>query len=165
LISISSLETAITKLEEDLHHLHYQLCDARNERLLAENKPECLLPTASDCQPSTACDCTREEVSYLQIQSSNLFLKSHLFYYENCDCFFVNFLFKPEQTLRYSRFKDYHQVEDGLSTEPEDQQDDEKDAEDGEHVSLNMLVEKHQDVSLTGLLEHILHTLHGTYEN
>lgn len=109
LISISSLETAITKLEEDLHHLHYQLCDARNERLLAENKPECLLPTASDCQPSTACDCTREE---------------------------------PEQTLRYSRFKDYHQVEDGLSTEPEDQQDDEKDAEDGEHVSLNMLMQE-----------------------
>jgi hypothetical protein len=155
LISISSLETAITKLEEDLHHLHYQLFDARNERLLAENKPECLLPTASDCQPSTACDCTREEVSYLQIQSSNLFLKSHLFYYENSDCFFVNFLSKPEQTLRYSRFKDYHQVEDGFSTEPED----------GEPVSLDMLVQKHQDVSLTGLLERVLHTLPGTYEN
>ncbi|XP_066377135.1 uncharacterized protein [Miscanthus floridulus] len=93
LISISSLEIAITKLEEDLNHLHYQLCHARNERLLAENKPGCLPPTASDCQASTICDSTGEE-------------------------------------------------------------DDEKDAEDGERVSLNMLLEKHQDVSLTGLLEH-----------
>ncbi|XP_066377137.1 uncharacterized protein [Miscanthus floridulus] len=70
-----------------------KLCHARNERLLAENKPGCLPPTASDCQASTICDSTGEE-------------------------------------------------------------DDEKDAEDGERVSLNMLLEKHQDVSLTGLLEH-----------
>ena len=55
--------------------------------------------------------------------------------------------------LRELRFKDYQCKED-FSTEPEDQQDDEKDAEDGERVSLNMLLEKHQDVSLTGLLEH-----------
>ncbi|CAD6335667.1 unnamed protein product [Miscanthus lutarioriparius] len=121
LISLSSVEIAITKLEEDLNHLHYQLCHARNERLLAENKPGCLLPRASDCQPSTACDCTGRE---------------------------------PEQMLRDLRFRDYHPVEQDFSTEPEDQQDDEKDAEDGERVSLNMLLEKHQDVSLTGLLEH-----------
>jgi hypothetical protein len=71
------LEIAITKLEEDLNHLHYQLCHARNERLLAENKPGFLLPTASDCQASTVCDSTGEEVSYLQ--SLNLFLELHLF--------------------------------------------------------------------------------------
>jgi len=53
--------------------------------------------------------------------------------------------------LRELRFKDYQCKED-FSTEPEDQH--EKDAEDGERVSLNMLLEKHQDVSLTGLLEH-----------
>jgi hypothetical protein len=45
-------------------------------------------------------------------------------------------------------------VEEDFSTEPEDQQNDEKATEDGERVSLNMLLEKHQDVSLTGLLEH-----------
>lgn len=56
--------------------------------------------------------------------------------------------------IRDLRFRDYHPVEEDFSTEPEDQQDDEKDAEHGERVSLNMLLEKHQDVSLTGLLEH-----------
>ncbi|RLN13592.1 hypothetical protein C2845_PM09G22410 [Panicum miliaceum] len=61
LISIASLEIAITKLEEDLNHLHYQLRHARNERLLAENNPGCLLPS-SDCQPSTACDSIEEEI-------------------------------------------------------------------------------------------------------
>ncbi|XP_034591079.2 uncharacterized protein [Setaria viridis] len=121
LISIASLEIAITKLEEDLNHLHYQLCHARNERLLAENNPGCLLPSPSDCQPSTACDFTEEE---------------HV------------------SMLRDLGFSDYHSVEEDVSTEPEDKQDGEKDTEDRERVSLNRLLEKHQDVSLTGLLEH-----------
>ncbi|CAL5040196.1 unnamed protein product [Urochloa decumbens] len=120
LISIGSLEVAITKLEEDLNHLHYQLCHARNERLLAENNPGSLLPTSSVCQPSTACDCMGEHVSM----------------------------------LRDLEFRDYHSMEEDFSTEPEDQQDDEKDTEARVRVSLNRLLEKHQDVSLTGLLEH-----------
>ncbi|CAL5049867.1 unnamed protein product [Urochloa decumbens] len=120
LISIASLEVAITKLEEDLNHLHYQLCHARNERLLAENNPGSLLPTSSVCQPSTACDCMGEHVSM----------------------------------LRDLEFRDYHSMEEDFSTEPEDQQDDEKDTEARVRVSLNRLLEKHQDVSLTGLLEH-----------
>jgi len=37
--------------------------------------------------------------------------------------------------LRDLRFRDYHPVEQDFSTEPEDQQDDEKDAEDGERIS------------------------------
>ncbi|PUZ59345.1 hypothetical protein GQ55_4G033400 [Panicum hallii var. hallii] len=121
LISIASLEIAITKLEEDLNHLHYQLCHARNERLLAENNPGCLLPTSSDCQPSTACDCTGE---------------------------------KHVSMLRDLGFRDYHSMEEDFSTEPEDHQDDEKETEGRERVSLNRLLEKHRDVSLTGLLEH-----------
>ncbi|KAG2608176.1 uncharacterized protein LOC120668590 isoform X2 [Panicum virgatum] len=121
LISIASLEIAITKLEEDLNHLHYQLCHARNERLLAENNPGCLLPTSSDCQPSTACDCTGEE---------------HV------------------SMLRDLGFRYYHSMEEDFSTEPEDLQDDGKDSEDRERVTLNRLLEKHRDVSLTGLLEH-----------
>ncbi|CAL5041153.1 unnamed protein product [Urochloa decumbens] len=119
LISIASLEVAITKLEEDLNHLHYQLCHTRNERLLAENNPGCLLPASSDCQPSTAC-CTGEHVSM----------------------------------LRDLEFRDYHSMEEDFSTEPEDQQDDEKDTEARVRISLDRLLEKHQDVSLTGLLEH-----------
>ncbi|CAN6200682.1 unnamed protein product [Urochloa humidicola] len=121
LISIASLEIAITKLEEDLNHLHYQLCHARNERLLAENNPGCLLPTSSDCQPTTACDCTGEE---------------HV------------------SMLKDLEFRDYHSMEEDFSTEPEDQQDDEKDTKARVRVSLNRLLEKHQDISLTGLLEH-----------
>ncbi|XP_008644977.1 uncharacterized protein [Zea mays] len=121
LISISSLEIAITKLEEDLNHLHYQLYHARNERFLAENKPGYLLPTRSDCQPSTACNCTWEE---------------------------------PEQMLRELIFRDYHSVQEDFSTEPEDQQDDEKYVKGRERVSLNMLLEKHQDISSTGLFVH-----------
>ncbi|PVH47307.1 hypothetical protein PAHAL_4G033200 [Panicum hallii] len=121
LISIASLEIAITKLEEDLNHLHYQLCHARNERLLAENNPGCLLPTSSDCQPSTACDCTGE---------------------------------KHVSMLRDLGFRDYHSMEEDFSTEPEDHQDDEKETEGRERVPLNRLLEKHRDVSLTGLLEH-----------
>lgn len=73
---------------------------------------------------------------------------------------------------------DYHSVEEDFSIEPEDQQDNEKDTEGGERVSLNMLLEKHQDVSLTGLLDHrdeevllctafifLSFTHLGTYEN
>jgi hypothetical protein len=90
LISIASLEIAITKLEEDLNRLHYQLCHTRNERLLSENNPGCLLPTPSDCQPSTACDFTEEGVSYLH--SFNLIFKLHFFYYAVSHCFFVTFL-------------------------------------------------------------------------
>jgi len=120
LISVASLEIAITKLEEDLNHLHYQLCHARNERLLAENNPGCLLPS-SDCQPSTACDSTGEEHASM---------------------------------LRDLEFRDYHSMEEDFSTEPEDQQDDEKETEGRERVSLNRLLEKHRDVSLTGLLDH-----------
>ncbi|KAG2613889.1 uncharacterized protein LOC120704312 [Panicum virgatum] len=120
LISVASLEIAITKLEEDLNHLHYQLCHARNERLLAENNPGCLLPS-SDCQPSTACDSTGEEHASM---------------------------------LRDLEFRDYHSMEEDFSTEPEDLQDDEKETEGRERVSLNRLLEKHRDVSLTGLLDH-----------
>ncbi|CAN6173388.1 unnamed protein product [Urochloa humidicola] len=120
LINVASLEIAITKLEEDLNHLHYQLCHARNERLLAENNPGCLLPTSSDCQPSTACDCTGDE---------------HV------------------AMLRELELRVYHSMKEDFSTEPEDQQDDEKDTEARVRISLNSLLEKHQDVSLTGLLE------------
>ncbi|KAJ1254498.1 hypothetical protein BS78_10G242200 [Paspalum vaginatum] len=121
LISIASLETAVTKLEEDLNLLHYQLFHTRNERLLAEINQECLLLTSSDCQLSTACNSTCEE---------------------------------HESMLRDLRFRDCHSVEEDFSTEPEDQQDDVKDTEDGERVSLNSLLEKHQDGCLTGLSEH-----------
>ncbi|KAF8687439.1 hypothetical protein HU200_043132 [Digitaria exilis] len=121
LISIATLEIAITKLEEDLNHLHYQLCNARNERLLAESNPGFFLPTSSDCQPSTACDCAGEEHGSM---------------------------------LRDLGFRDYHSMEEDISTEPEDVQDDKKDTEERERVSLNRLLEKHKDVSLTGLLEH-----------
>jgi len=56
--------------------------------------------------------------------------------------------------LRDLEFRDYHSMEEDFSTEPEDLQDDEKDSEDRERVTLNRLLEKHRDVSLTGLLEH-----------
>ncbi|KAK3134434.1 hypothetical protein QOZ80_6AG0549100 [Eleusine coracana subsp. coracana] len=55
MISIASLEIAVSKLEKDLNHLHYELCYIRKERLLAENYPGCLLPTSSGCEPSTIC--------------------------------------------------------------------------------------------------------------
>lgn len=47
IISISCLEITISKLETDLNDLQYQLYHVRNERLLAENNPECELPTSS----------------------------------------------------------------------------------------------------------------------
>jgi hypothetical protein len=56
--------------------------------------------------------------------------------------------------LRDLGFRDYHSMEEDFSTEPEDHQDDEKETEGRERVSLNRLLEKHRDVSLTGLLEH-----------
>lgn len=56
--------------------------------------------------------------------------------------------------LRDLGFRDYHSMEEDISTEPEDVQDDKKDTEERERVSLNRLLEKHKDVSLTGLLEH-----------
>jgi hypothetical protein len=56
--------------------------------------------------------------------------------------------------LRDLGFSDYHSVEEDVSTEPEDKQDGEKDTEDRQRVSLTRLLEKHPDVSLTGLLEH-----------
>ena len=56
--------------------------------------------------------------------------------------------------LRDLEFRDYHSMEKDFSTEPEDQQDDEKETEGRERISLNRLLEKHRDVSLTGLLDH-----------
>ena len=56
--------------------------------------------------------------------------------------------------LRDLGFRYYHSMEEDFSTEPEDLQDDEKDSEDRERVTLNRLLEKHRDVSLTGLLDH-----------
>jgi hypothetical protein len=59
IISISCLEITISKLEKDLDDLRYQLCHVRNERLLVENSPECVLPTSSTSK------CTQDEVSFL----------------------------------------------------------------------------------------------------
>jgi hypothetical protein len=56
--------------------------------------------------------------------------------------------------LRELRFRGYHSVQEDFSTEPEDQQDDEKYVEGRERVSLNMLLEKNQDISSTGLFVH-----------
>jgi hypothetical protein len=56
--------------------------------------------------------------------------------------------------LRELRFRGYHSVQEDFSTEPEDQQDDEKYVKGRERVSLNMLLEKHQDISSTGLFVH-----------
>ncbi|XP_062178781.1 uncharacterized protein LOC133883464 isoform X2 [Phragmites australis] len=120
IISIASLEITVSKLEEDLNHLRYQLRHVRNERLLAENNPGCLLPTSSECQPSTACNCTGEEL----------------------------------RDLRFGDCQLVQSMQEDLSTEFEDQQDDENDCEDREMISPNRLLEKHQDARLTRLLEH-----------
>ncbi|CAM0909594.1 unnamed protein product [Alopecurus aequalis] len=60
IIGISCLEITISKLETDLNDLQYQLCHLRNERLLVENNPECVLPTSSTSK------CTWDEVSTIR---------------------------------------------------------------------------------------------------
>uniref|UniRef100_A0ACD5UHS0 Uncharacterized protein n=1 Tax=Avena sativa TaxID=4498 RepID=A0ACD5UHS0_AVESA len=51
IISISCLEITVSKLEKDLDDLRYQLCHVRNQRLLVENNPECVLSTS----PTSKC--------------------------------------------------------------------------------------------------------------
>lgn len=66
LINIASLETTVSKLEKELNDLYYQLCQERNERLLAENNQGCLPSTSSDeHQSMSTCTCTWEEVSII----------------------------------------------------------------------------------------------------
>ncbi|XP_062229657.1 uncharacterized protein LOC133927281 isoform X2 [Phragmites australis] len=100
IISIASLEIAVSKLEKDLNHLQYQLCSVRNERLHAENNPGCLLPTSSDCQPSTPCNCLGEK---------------HIL---------------TLRDLRFGDSQSMWSMKEDLSIELEDQQDYEKDSED-----------------------------------
>ncbi|KAM0849419.1 hypothetical protein ACQ4PT_053760 [Festuca glaucescens] len=82
IISISCLEITVSKLEKDLDDLRYQLCYVRNERLLVENSPECVVPTSStskctwDEHVSTLRDSKLGE--YESIQSVEEFLFSEL---------------------------------------------------------------------------------------
>ncbi|KAL6603591.1 hypothetical protein ACP70R_043952 [Stipagrostis hirtigluma subsp. patula] len=127
IFSIASLENAVSKLEKDLSHLHYQLCHVRNENDISENNPGCVLPTLSDCQPSTSCNCTGEECS------------EHM------------------STSRYLRFGDSQSArstQEVVPMEVEDEQADQQHSEARERVSLNRLLEMQQDVPVTTLLEH-----------
>uniref|UniRef100_A0ACD5ZFS9 Uncharacterized protein n=1 Tax=Avena sativa TaxID=4498 RepID=A0ACD5ZFS9_AVESA len=51
IISISCLEITVSKLEKDLDDLRYQLSHVRNQRVLVENNPECVLSTS----PTSKC--------------------------------------------------------------------------------------------------------------
>ncbi|TVU08635.1 hypothetical protein EJB05_42046 [Eragrostis curvula] len=124
IISIATLEIAVSKLEKDLNRLHYELCYVRNERLISESNPGCLL--SSDCQPSTTYICTGEE----DVSTS--------------------------QDLRLKHPQAVQPMQEDLSTELEDQQNDEKQTEDREIVYPNKLLERRQDDDdpLTRLLGH-----------
>ncbi|KAL6873698.1 hypothetical protein ACP4OV_013780 [Aristida adscensionis] len=123
IITIASLENAVSKLEKDLSYLRYQLCHVRNERVDSENDQGCLLPTSTDC-PSTACDFREEEHLSTLIRDSG-----------SGD---------PQST---------RSIQEDLSTEVEDEQADELGGEDREMVSVNSQLEMRQDVHSTTVLE------------
>ncbi|RLN08137.1 uncharacterized protein C2845_PM11G14640 [Panicum miliaceum] len=124
LISITSLESTVSKLEKELNDLYYQLCHERNERLLAENSKGCLPSTSSDdYQSLSTCTCTWEEhISSLR-----------------------DLKFGGSESMRSTR--------EDLFPEPEDGRDVGEDPEGQQIVSLNRLLEKHRDSSLNRLLE------------
>ncbi|TVU33422.1 hypothetical protein EJB05_25239, partial [Eragrostis curvula] len=124
LTNIASLESTVSKLENEFNDLYYQLCHERNERLLAENNPGCLPSTSSDDHQSlSTCTCTWEEhISSLR-------------------------------DLKYGGSESMRTTRQDLFPELENDQDMGEDPEDRQIVSLNRLLEKHRDTSLNRLLE------------
>lgn len=123
LISIASLESAVSNLEKELNDLYYQLCHERNERLLAENNPGCLPSASLDDRSLSTCTCTWEEhISSLR-------------------------------DLKYGGSESMRSMQEDLFPELDYEQGLGEESEDGQMVSLNRLLEKHRDISLNGLLE------------
>ncbi|KAG8074812.1 hypothetical protein GUJ93_ZPchr0006g42508 [Zizania palustris] len=132
IISIASLEITVSKLEKDLNDLCYQLCHLRKDMLLAESNPRCLENLADE----NNCRCLLSKS--LQYQPAS-----------TCECSGEEHI----PMLRDLKLGESELVQEKLFPGHEDQQDVQNKSEDREMISLDGLLEEHQDVPLNRLLE------------
>ncbi|XP_006657276.2 uncharacterized protein LOC102719215 [Oryza brachyantha] len=123
IISIASLENIVSKLEEDLNELCYQLCHLRNDTLVAESNSRCLETLAEE--------------------NSSRSLLSTSFQYQTLTCKCIEE--EHISTLRDPKLGESESMQEGFFLGIGDQQNVQKESEEIELVSRDGLLEKHRD--------------------